>query len=83
MGRYLKMFTVLEPTIHTVCQFLFETNPQAIRGLRPDALSQMMCAANVRPGWRGLVVEDVGGLVVGAVLERLGGQRQFGFRRWR
>lgn len=75
--RFLKKFTCIEPTITNVTQYLFETNAFAIRGLRPDTLCQMLSLANVRPGWKGIVVEDVGGLVVAAVIERLGGENLF------
>lgn len=71
--KFLKKFTCIEPTIINITQYLFESNPTAIRGLRPDTLSQMLSLANVRPGWKGIVVDDVGGLLVAAVIERLGG----------
>lgn len=67
------MFTVLEPTIHTVVQYHFENNPQPVRGLRPDTVSQILCHANVRPGWRGIVIDEVGGLLTGSILDKLGG----------
>jgi tRNA (adenine-N(1)-)-methyltransferase non-catalytic subunit len=45
-----------------------------ILSLRIDTLSQMMNLGNVRPGGRYIVVDDASGLVVSAVLERLGGK---------
>jgi Gcd10p family len=42
--------------------------------MRVDTLSQMMNLGNVRPGGRYIVVDDASGIVVSAVLERLGGQ---------
>ncbi|KAG0143441.1 hypothetical protein CROQUDRAFT_48827 [Cronartium quercuum f. sp. fusiforme G11] len=71
--KFLKKFTCIEPTMMNITQYLFESSAMAIRGLRPDTLSQMLTLANVRPGWQGIVVDDVGGLVVAAVVERLGG----------
>jgi len=44
-----------------------------ILSLRIDTLSQMMNLGNVRPGGRYIVVDDASGMVVSAVLERLGG----------
>jgi tRNA (adenine-N(1)-)-methyltransferase non-catalytic subunit len=41
--------------------------------MRIDTLSQMMNLGNVRPGGRYIVVDDASGMVVSAVLERLGG----------
>ncbi|KAH9824250.1 Gcd10p family-domain-containing protein [Melampsora americana] len=71
--KFLKRFMCIEPTINNITQYLFESNVMAIRGLRPDTLSQMLNLANVRPGWKGIVIDDIGGLLVGAVIERLGG----------
>jgi hypothetical protein len=41
--------------------------------LRPDALSQVLSLANIRANSNILVMEQCHGLVVGAVLERMGG----------
>ncbi|EGG11505.1 uncharacterized protein MELLADRAFT_102531 [Melampsora larici-populina 98AG31] len=71
--KFLKKFTCIEPTIVNITQYLFDSNVTSIRGLRPDTLSQMLSLANVRPGWNGIVVDEVGGLLVAAVIERLGG----------
>lgn len=73
MGRYLQFFTPLEPTVHNICQYNFEKQASKIRDLRPDTLAQMMALANIRPGSRVIVVEDVHGMVVSAVAERMGG----------
>ncbi|PLW56532.1 hypothetical protein PCANC_01524 [Puccinia coronata f. sp. avenae] len=72
--KFLKMFTCIDPTIHNLSQYLFENHHFAVRGLRPDTLSQMLSLSNVRPGWKGIVIDDIGGLLVAAVLVRLGGQ---------
>ncbi|MBW0488922.1 hypothetical protein O181_028637 [Austropuccinia psidii MF-1] len=71
--KFLKMFTCLDPTVHNVTQYLFENNHFSIRGLRPDTLSQILTLSNVRPGWCGIVIDDIGGLLVGAILTRLDG----------
>ena len=44
-----------------------------MRDLRPDSLSEMITIANVRPGARVLVVDDVSGMLLAGVIERLGG----------
>ncbi|KAI9601040.1 hypothetical protein H4Q26_000838 [Puccinia striiformis f. sp. tritici PST-130] len=59
--KFLKMFTCIDPTIHNMSQYLFENHNFAIKGLRPDTLSQMLSLSNVRPGWKGIVVDDIGG----------------------
>lgn len=68
------MFTPLEPTLHAITEHNFVKDGDKIRDLRPDSLAQMMSLANVRPGSRLLLVEDVHGLVAGACLERMGGE---------
>jgi hypothetical protein len=42
--------------------------------MRVDTLSQMLNLGNVRPGGRYIVVDEASGMVVSALLERLGGQ---------
>ena len=71
------MFTVIEPTVHNVCQYQFDKHAENIRDIRPDVLSQMMAHANVRPGGKLMIIEDVHGLVVSAAVERMGGQHAF------
>lgn len=73
LRRYLQMFTPIEPTAHNICQFNFEKDAAKIRDLRPDTLSQIMSLANVRPGAKLLVVEDLHGMMVAAAVERMGG----------
>jgi tRNA (adenine-N(1)-)-methyltransferase non-catalytic subunit len=50
----------------------FARSPQNILSLREDTLSQLLTLSNVRPGGRYLVVDDTGGLVTAALLERMG-----------
>lgn len=72
--RFSKVFRTIEPTLHNVCEFWFNKDRSRIREIRPDTLAQMMSLAGVRPGGRYLVVEEASGLLVSAVLERLGGE---------
>ncbi|KAJ1302812.1 hypothetical protein OPQ81_003118 [Rhizoctonia solani] len=72
-AKYSKGFTVVEPTLFNVCEYHFSRDPSKIRDLRPHTLGQLLNSANVRPGARILVADDVSGLLVAAVLERLGG----------
>lgn len=71
----MQLFTPLEPTVHQIAQFHFEKPAQQskTRELRPDTLANMLAMANVRPGSRLLVVEDMGGMIVAAAVERMGG----------
>lgn len=71
--KHLKLFTPLQPDFGNVCDFWFEKAPEKIRWIRKDALSQVLSFGSVRPGGRYLVVDGISGLLVGSVLERLGG----------
>ncbi|KZT43855.1 Gcd10p-domain-containing protein [Sistotremastrum suecicum HHB10207 ss-3] len=73
-AKFLKHFSTIEPTIHNVCDYWFKKDQSRIRDIRPDALSQMMTLANVHPGGRYLVADDVSGLLIACMLERLGGE---------
>jgi tRNA (adenine-N(1)-)-methyltransferase non-catalytic subunit len=73
LGRYAKVFTTVEPMLHNVCDFWFNKDHTRIRGIRCDTLSQMMSLAGIRPGGRYLAVEEASGIVVSAILDRLGG----------
>ncbi|GAA6064134.1 hypothetical protein JCM10212_005135 [Sporobolomyces blumeae] len=72
-AKYIPIFTPLAPTIHQLTDYNFERTPSKTRDLRPDTLANLLAMANVRPGSRLLVVENVGGLIVGACVERMGG----------
>ncbi|KDQ63239.1 hypothetical protein JAAARDRAFT_188836 [Jaapia argillacea MUCL 33604] len=71
--RYAKSFSTVEPTIHNVCEYWFNKDQSRIRDLRIDTLSQLLHLGNIRPGGRYIVVDDASGLVVAAILDRLGG----------
>ncbi|EST08001.2 Eukaryotic initiation factor 3, gamma subunit [Kalmanozyma brasiliensis GHG001] len=71
--KHLKLFTPLQPDFGNVCDFWFDKSPEKIRYIRKDALSQVLSFGSVRPGGRYLVVDGVSGLLVGSILERLGG----------
>lgn len=73
--RYSKSFTTIEPTIFNVCEYWFNKDQNRIRDLRVDTLSQMLNLANVRPGGRYIAVDDASGLLVSAILERMGGKQ--------
>lgn len=71
--KHLKLFTPLQPEFGNVCDYWFDKSPEKIRWIRKDALSQVLTFGSVRPGGRYLLVDGVSGLLVGSVLERLGG----------
>lgn len=72
--RYSRSFTTIEPTLFNVCEYWYNKDHSRIRDIRVDTLSQMVNMANIRPGGRYLAVDDASGMVVSAILERLGGK---------
>ncbi|KAH8120055.1 Gcd10p-domain-containing protein [Phellopilus nigrolimitatus] len=73
-AKYAKTFSTIEPTIHNICDYWFNKDRGRIREIRPDTLAQMMNLAGIRPGGRYIVVDEASGLLVTAVLDRLGGE---------
>ncbi|WFD43589.1 tRNA (adenine(58)-N(1))-methyltransferase non-catalytic subunit trm6 [Malassezia psittaci] len=73
-SKHLKFFTPIPPSLNNVAWYNFERHPDKIRYLRPDSLSQMLSFANVQSGGKYVIVDGVGGLLTGAVLERMAGK---------
>lgn len=82
LERHLRLFTPLAPSLSNVASFNFERQPEKVHHMRPDALAQLLSFANVGAGGRYIVVDGVGGALVGAVLERMGGEFASSLR-WR
>lgn len=73
-AKHLRLFTPISSTMTTLSRYHFEKEFERVRGLRFDALAHMLSFAGVAPGGRYLVVDGVGGLLAGAMLERMGGE---------
>lgn len=73
-SKYARLFTPHEPTARALAEYYFQLKPTTTRSMRYDTLAQMLTLGNVGPGWRGIVVDECGGLLLGAVLERMGGE---------
>ena len=73
-ARFSKSFSTIEPTVHNMCEYWFNKDRMRIRDIRTDTLAQMMNLGGVRPGGRYLAVDEASGLVVTALLERVGGE---------
>ncbi|KAI8901068.1 Gcd10p family-domain-containing protein [Globomyces pollinis-pini] len=71
--KFSKTFTPLQTTAKNLVEYWREKNIDKIRELRIDTLSQMLTLINVRSGSRLLVVDDTGGLIGTALLERTHG----------
>ncbi|KAL7422886.1 tRNA (adenine(58)-N(1))-methyltransferase non-catalytic subunit trm6 [Cryptotrichosporon argae] len=73
-SKYLQTIRPFAPTTPNIVNHYATRAPASILYLREDSLSQLLVHANVRPDGRYLVVDDTGGLVTGAVLDRMGCQ---------
>ncbi|CAL8090341.1 unnamed protein product [Orchesella dallaii] len=62
-----------KPSISILSDYYFKRDPVKILGLRPDTLSQLLSYANIHAHGKYLIFENCCGLIVAAVLNRLGG----------
>ncbi|KAK6277968.1 hypothetical protein POUND7_018291 [Theobroma cacao] len=71
--KYAPKVLLRRPFSRSICEAYFKKYPARIGFLRVDALSLLLSMANVTANSDVLVVDMVGGLLTGAVAERLGG----------
>ena len=71
--KHMPLFIILRPTSRLLIEMYFAKSPAKICHLRPDTLAQILTHANVRAHSNVAVVDTCLGLVLGAVMERLGG----------
>ncbi|VVB03491.1 unnamed protein product [Arabis nemorensis] len=71
--KYAPKLLLRRPFARSICEAYFKKYPSRIGFIRVDALSLLLTMANVTAYSDVLVVDMVGGLVTGAVAERLGG----------
>ncbi|XP_039773533.1 tRNA (adenine(58)-N(1))-methyltransferase non-catalytic subunit TRM6-like isoform X2 [Panicum virgatum] len=71
--KYAPKVLLRRPSTRSICETYFKKNPARIGFMRVDTLSLLLSMANIGPYSDVLVVDMVGGLIVGAVAERLGG----------
>ncbi|XP_062077947.1 uncharacterized protein LOC133782627 [Humulus lupulus] len=71
--KYAPKVLLRRPVARSICEAYFKKYPSRIGFLRVDTLSLLLSFANVSANSEALVVDMVGGLVTGAVAERLGG----------
>ncbi|KAM4129921.1 hypothetical protein ACJW30_01G060700 [Castanea mollissima] len=71
--KYAPKVLLRRPFARSICEAYFKKYPARIGFLRVDALSLLLSMANVSANSDVLVVDMVGGLLTGAVAERLGG----------
>ncbi|KAL6653190.1 hypothetical protein ACP70R_012115 [Stipagrostis hirtigluma subsp. patula] len=71
--KYAPKVLLRRPSARSICETYFKKSPARIGFMRVDTLSLLLSMANIGAYSDVLVVDMVGGLVVGAVAERLGG----------
>lgn len=71
--KYAPKVLVRRPFVRSICDAYFRKHPGKIGYLRSDSLSLLLSMGNVMAYSDILVVDMVGGIVTGAVAERLGG----------
>ncbi|CAI9728857.1 tRNA (adenine(58)-N(1))-methyltransferase non-catalytic subunit TRM6-like [Octopus vulgaris] len=72
--KYMLVFVVLRPTTRILIEMYFAKSPAKICHLRIDSLAQILMLGNIRADMNVAVVDTCLGIVVGAVMERLGGR---------
>uniref|UniRef100_A0A8C6KPS1 tRNA (adenine(58)-N(1))-methyltransferase non-catalytic subunit TRM6 n=1 Tax=Nothobranchius furzeri TaxID=105023 RepID=A0A8C6KPS1_NOTFU len=71
--KYENTVTIVKPTCRVLAMMYHGREPGKICHLRYDTLAQMLTLANVHAGSKVLVFETCAGLVLGAIMERMGG----------
>ncbi|KAJ6659206.1 hypothetical protein lerEdw1_019251 [Lerista edwardsae] len=71
--KYEAVITIVKPTTHVLSTMYYAREPGKINHLRYDTLAQMLTWGNVRAGNKMIIMETCAGLVLGAVMERMGG----------
>uniref|UniRef100_A0A3Q2PXV8 tRNA (adenine(58)-N(1))-methyltransferase non-catalytic subunit TRM6 n=1 Tax=Fundulus heteroclitus TaxID=8078 RepID=A0A3Q2PXV8_FUNHE len=71
--KYENTVMVLKPTCRILAMMYHGREPGKICHLRYDTLAQMLTLANIHAGSKVLVFETCAGLVLGSIMERMGG----------
>ncbi|KAK2856460.1 hypothetical protein Q5P01_005195 [Channa striata] len=71
--KYENTVTILRPSCRILAMMYHGREPGKICHLRYDTLAQMLTLANIHAGSKILVFDTCAGLVLGAVMERMGG----------
>ncbi|KAM3852823.1 tRNA (adenine(58)-N(1))-methyltransferase non-catalytic subunit TRM6 isoform 1-T1 [Vipera latastei] len=71
--KYEAVITIIKPSARILSTMYYAREPGKINYLRYDTLAQMLTWGNVHAGNKMIVMETCAGLVLGAVMERMGG----------
>ncbi|XP_023481909.1 tRNA (adenine(58)-N(1))-methyltransferase non-catalytic subunit TRM6 isoform X2 [Equus caballus] len=71
--KYEAIITVVKPSTRILSVMYYAREPGKINHMRYDTLAQMLTLGNIRAGNKMIVMETCAGLVLGAMMERMGG----------
>ncbi|XP_069811710.1 tRNA (adenine(58)-N(1))-methyltransferase non-catalytic subunit TRM6 isoform X2 [Dendropsophus ebraccatus] len=71
--KYEANITILKPSTRILAIMYYAREPGKICQLRYDTLAQMLTLGNIHAGSKVIVMETCAGLVLGSVMERMGG----------
>ncbi|XP_068088604.1 tRNA (adenine(58)-N(1))-methyltransferase non-catalytic subunit TRM6 [Hyperolius riggenbachi] len=71
--KYEANITILKPSTRILAMMYYAREPGKICQLRYDTLAQMLTLGNIHAGSKVIVMETCAGLVLGSVMERMGG----------
>ncbi|XP_053429371.1 tRNA (adenine(58)-N(1))-methyltransferase non-catalytic subunit TRM6 isoform X1 [Nycticebus coucang] len=71
--KYEAIITVVKPSTRILSIMYYAKEPGKINHMRYDTLAQMLTLGNIRAGNKMIVMETCAGLVLGAMMERMGG----------
>ncbi|KAH0684154.1 hypothetical protein KY289_021906 [Solanum tuberosum] len=71
--KYAPRVLLRRPFARSICEAYFKKHPEKIGFMRVDSLSLLLCLGNVTANADVLVVDMLGGILTGAIAERLGG----------
>ncbi|XP_063774670.1 tRNA (adenine(58)-N(1))-methyltransferase non-catalytic subunit TRM6 isoform X2 [Pseudophryne corroboree] len=71
--KYESHITILRPSARILAMMYYAREPGKICQLRYDTLAQMLALGNIHAGSKVIVMETCAGLVLGSVMERMGG----------
>ncbi|KAK9239497.1 Gcd10p family-domain-containing protein [Lipomyces kononenkoae] len=77
--KFLRRFTPCSVGSCEIIEYFQYKDHHRILELTSESLGLMLSLANVRPGGKYIVIDETGGLVAGAMMERMGGEGMITF----
>lgn len=72
--KYLAQYAIIKPSIRTLCQYFTQGhNKKKILNMRMDTIAQILTYANISAYRNVMVLESCRGLLLAAIIERIGG----------